>query len=210
MPPHSTPHTPDNDAIALLPPFPRLELDGITLVQTAEEARAAWQVLQQHPAWGFDTESKPTFFKDQASDGPHVLQLATTTHAWVIQLHDPACRAEVAQWLANPAHLKAGFGLRDDKRHLLRKLNVEPAGVVELNALFRQRGYRREIGVKAAVAVLFGQCFFKSKKTATSNWSVPRLSESQLLYAANDAFAAACLYQALTTDPTQPPHPATP
>ena len=208
MPPHSTPHTPDNDAIALLPPFPRLELDGITLVQTAEEARAAWQVLQQHPAWGFDTESKPTFFKDQASDGPHVLQLATTSHAWVIQLHDPACCAEVAQWLANPAHLKAGFGLRDDKHHLLRKLKVEPVGVVELNALFRQRGYRREIGVKAAVAVLFGQCFSKSKKTATSNWSVPRLSESQLLYAANDAFAAACLYQALTTDPTQPPHPA--
>lgn len=200
MPHPNHPHIPGNDEIAALPPFPRLGLAGITLVQTAEQARTAWQTLSQHPHWGFDTESKPIFFKDQVSDGPHVLQLASTSHAWVIQLHDPDCCAEVAGWLANPAHLKAGFGLRDDRRHLLRKLKVEPAGVVELNALFRQRGYRREIGVKAAVAVLFGQSFAKSKKTATSNWSVPCLSESQLLYAANDAFAAACVHQALVAD----------
>lgn len=205
-PPPSSPSIPGNDAIALLPPFPRLGLNGITLVQTAAQAQAAWPALSQHAVWGFDTESKPTFFKDQPSDGPHVLQLASTAHAWVIQLHDPDCCAEVARWLANPAHLKAGFGLRDDKRHLLRKLQVEPAGVVELNALFRQRGYRREIGVKAAVAVLFGQAFAKSKKTATSNWSVPKLSESQLMYAANDAYAAAHVHAALLgTPPPAPP-----
>jgi ribonuclease D len=185
--------------MALLPPFPRLGLDGITLVQTAQQAQAAWQQLSEHRVWGFDTESKPTFFKDQVSDGPHVLQLSTTRHAWVIQLHDADCCAEVAHWLADPHHLKAGFGLGDDKKRLLRKLNVEPAGVVELNTLFRQRGYRREMGVKAAVAVLFGQCFAKSKKAATSNWSLPRLSESQLMYAANDAYAAAWVYQALQT-----------
>ena len=183
--------------MALLPPFPRLELAGITLVRTAAQARDAWAELQRHAVWGFDTESKPTFVKDQVSDGPHVLQLATTTHAWVIQLADAGCRAEVARWLANPAHLKAGFGLGDDTKRLRRKLGVEPEGVVELNTLFRQRGYRREMGVKAAVAVVFGQCFAKSKRAATSNWSVANLNEQQLRYAANDAFAAACVHAAL-------------
>lgn len=199
MKPHAKPHIPGNDEIALLPPFPRLGLEAITLVQTAGQARQAWQTLATEPVWGFDTESKPTFFKDQVSDGPHVLQLATTRHAWVIQLHDLECCAEVARWLADATHLKAGFGLGDDTKRLRRKLLVEPEGVVELNTLFHRQGYRREMGVKAAVAVLFGQAFAKSKKAATSNWSVPRLSESQLLYAANDAYAAACVHQALVS-----------
>jgi ribonuclease D len=62
--------------------------------------------------------------------------------------------------------------------------------VLELNHVFRERGYRKDMGVKGAVAVLFGQRFAKSKKAATSNWASPRLSEAQLLYAANDAWAA--------------------
>ncbi len=183
--------------MALLPPFPRLDMDRITLVHTAPQARQAWSALSNHPVWGFDTESKPTFFKDQVSEGPHVLQLATLHHAWVIQLHDPECCAEVAAWLAHPAYTKAGFGLGDDTKRLRRKFGTEPAGVVELNTLFRQLGYRREMGVKAAVAVLFGQCFAKSKRAATSNWSLPQLSEQQIRYAANDAWAAARVYDVL-------------
>lgn len=49
--------------------------------------------------------------------------------------------------------------------------------------------------MKAAVAVLFHRRFLKSK--ATSNWAATRLSESQLAYAANDAWAALWVYQAL-------------
>lgn len=194
---------PDNDAIALLPAYPRLEMNAITRVSTAAEAADAWAVLRQHPAWGFDTESRPTFHKDQVSDGPHVLQLATADHAWVIQLHDPAVRQTVAAWLADPSYLKAGFGLGDDTKRLLRKLGVAPQGVLELNGVFRALGYRREMGVKGAVAVLFGQRFAKSKKAATSNWSVANLTESQVLYAANDAWAAGNVYAAL-----QSAHPA--
>lgn len=188
---------PDNDAIALLPAYTRLGLDGITRVTNAEQAAQAWSTLRQHSVWGFDTESRPTFLKEQVSDGPHVLQLATADHAWVIQLHDPAVRQTVSAWLADPAYLKAGFGLGDDTKRLLRKLGVAPQGVLELNAVFRALGYRREMGVKGAVAVLFGQRFAKSKKAATSNWSVANLSESQVLYAANDAWAASNVYAAL-------------
>jgi len=53
--------TPDKDAIALLPAFERLGLDRITLVSTGEQAHDAFAQLAGASAWGFDTESKPTF-----------------------------------------------------------------------------------------------------------------------------------------------------
>jgi len=189
--------TPDKTQIALLEPFDRLGLDRIHLVATAAQARSARAELVRAGAWGFDTESKPTFVKDQVSEGPHVVQFSTTEQAWVFQLHEPECRAVVAQLLALPAVVKAGFGLGDDRKRIAAKLGVEPAGVLELNAVLRERGYRRDMGVKAAVAVLFNRRFIKSRKACTSNWANLRLSEAQLIYAANDAYAAARVFHAL-------------
>lgn len=189
--------TPDKEAIALLPPFERLGLDRITLVNTGKQAALAYDALVAAHAWGFDTESKPTFKVGEVSDGPHVLQLSTREQAWVFQLHDPDCRAVAADLLARNGIAKAGFGLGDDRKRIIQKLGIEPEGILELNAVFHARGYRKDMGVKGAVAVLFKQRFQKSKKAATSNWANPRLSESQLVYAANDAYAAICVWEAL-------------
>jgi len=189
--------TPDKEAIALLPPFERLGLNRITLVTNGDQAREAFVQLTKVPAWGFDTESKPTFKVGEASDGPHILQLATVERAWVFQLHEPQCRAISAELLALDGIAKAGFGLGDDRKRIIHKLGVEPQGILELNHVFKERGYRKDMGVKGAVAVLFNQRFMKSKKAATSNWANARLTESQLVYAANDAYAAIRVYHAL-------------
>ncbi|MBW8466033.1 MAG: 3'-5' exonuclease domain-containing protein 2, partial [Acidovorax sp.] len=58
---------------------------------------------------------------------------------------------------------------------------------------------RKDMGVKGAVAVLFNRRFIKSKKAATSNWSNEKLTEAQLVYAANDAWAALRVFHALQT-----------
>lgn len=189
--------TPDKDQIALLEPFERLGLDRIALVSTPAQADQACDALAGATAWGFDTESKPTFVQGEASDGPHIVQLATLERAWVFQLHDPGCRARVAELLALQGVTKAGFGLGDDTKRIQHKLGVQPADVLELNTVFRQRGYRKDMGVKGAVAVLFNRRFIKSKKAATSNWANARLSEAQLVYAANDAWAALRVFHAL-------------
>lgn len=199
MPPHQ--HTPDKDAIALLPPFERLDLDRITLVNTGAQAAQAHSQLTQARAWGFDTESKPTFRVGEQSDGPHILQLSTAERAWVFQLHEPQCRAVAADLLALGGIAKAGFGLGDDRKRIIHKLGIEPQGILELNTVFHQRGYRKDMGVKGAVAVLFNQRFMKSKKAATSNWANVRLTESQLIYAANDAYAALRVWEALGLTP---------
>ena len=118
------PHVPDKAAIALLPLFPRLGLDRIAWVSSDAQARAAQAQLLKAKAWGFDTESKPTFRVGEASDGPHILQLATAERAWVFQLHDPECRTVAAELLAQPGIVKAGFGLGDDRKRIVHKLDI--------------------------------------------------------------------------------------
>ncbi len=188
---------PSKDDIALLDPFDRLGLDQIVIVRSGGQAREACAELIDCPVWGFDTESRPTFFKDQVSDGPHIIQLATRHRAWVFQLQDPDCAQQVSALLASSKHVKAGFGLGDDTRRIVSKLGVVPAAVLDLNTVFRARGYRKDLGVKGAVAVLFNQRFLKSKRAATSNWSNAHLTDAQVLYAANDAYGAARVHAAL-------------
>ncbi len=193
--------TPDKDQIALLEPFERLGLPQITVVSNALQAQAALATLATAHVLGFDTESKPTFAKDEVSTGPHIVQLSTVAHAWVIQLHDARCRSLVAIFLAQHAGAKVGFGLGDDTRRITAKLGIEANNVIDLNHLFRQQGYRKDMGVKAAVALLFNKRFLKSKKAATSNWANPHLTEAQIVYAANDAYAAIRVFEALHTSP---------
>ncbi len=190
--------TPSKEDIALLEPFDRLGLERIVLVSTARQAEDAAAELGRAAVWGFDTESKPTFVKNEASQGPHVLQLSTLERAWVFQLHDAGCRAVAGQLLALDGVVKAGFGLGDDKKRITQKMGIEPQGVLDLNHVFRERGFRKDMGVKGAVAVLFNRRFIKSRKATTSNWAQPRLTEAQLIYAANDAYAAARVHAVLS------------
>lgn len=192
---------PAPEEIALLEPFERIGLDRIAVVASQKEAELAASALTLAPVWGFDTESRPTFEAGVASEGPHIVQLATLEAVFIFQMHEPACRAVAGELLAHGRIVKAGFGLQDDKRRIVHKLGVEPQAVLDLDTVFRQRGYRRQMGIKAAVAVLFGKRYLKSKRAATSNWANRRLTEAQLLYAANDAWAALRVYDALGLPP---------
>ncbi len=197
-------YTPDKNEINLLPAFDRLDLRHIELVNTARTAQAAWAELRHATALGFDTESKPTFAKHEASDGPHIVQLSSATTGWIFQLQDAECRAVVAALLESPGILKAGFGLGDDKRRIHSKLGIDFQNVLDLNASFKALGYRKDMGVRGAVAVLFHQRFIKSKKASTSNWANPQLTEAQLVYAANDAYAALRVWAELQARGSQP------
>jgi ribonuclease D len=189
--------TPGKEEIALLEPFDRLGLDQIEVVSTPAQAADALKVLAGATVLGFDTESKPTFARNEASEGPHIVQLSALDKAWIFQLEDAECRRVVGLLLSSPTLIKAGFGLGDDKRRIIHKLGVDLQGVLDLNVVFRERGYRKDMGVRGAVAVMFNKRFLKSKKAATSNWANERLTEAQIIYAANDAYGALRVYRAL-------------
>jgi ribonuclease D len=129
-----------------------------------------------------------------------VVQFATSGRAWVFQLHDAACRAAVAELLASRHVTKAGFGLDGDRTQIMAKFGVPPEAVLDLDNVLRKMGYRKSVGVKTAIALIFNQRFLKSKKLATTNWANARLTELQVMYAANDAWAAMRVYEALGLD----------
>ncbi|MEG0051912.1 MAG: 3'-5' exonuclease [Comamonas sp.] len=199
---------PSKEASALLPPYPALPDQAIFTPQTQQQFEQARQALLAASVLGFDTESKPLFSVNQTDTGPHLVQLATPQAAWLLQLHHPQAMALAREVLASTTICKVGFGLDNDKHALPRKLGVELAHIVDLDRRFKQHGYGSSIGVRAAVALVLGQYFRKSKKTTTSNWAARELSDAQRRYAANDAHAPALLYAALPAWEATQPQPA--
>lgn len=190
-------HAPSKEEIATFAPLDRLGLNNIVVVSTAQQAEKALQVLGERPVLGFDTESKPTFLKNEVSQGPHIVQFSTLQTAYVFQLHDAGCCEVVSQLLLARQIAKVGFGLAGDHVQIRRTLGVQPQNVLDLNEVFREQGYIKELGVRGAVAVLFRQRFLKSKKATTSNWANRQLTESQIIYSGNDAWAAIKVFEAL-------------
>lgn len=188
---------PTRDEMALLEPFAGLTLDDILVPCTPAQIDHAASELSAARFVGFDTESKPIFAKGQVSDGPHTVQFATMEKAYIFQLHRPECHQAVGDLLGSISVVKVGFGLRSDQDQLPKKLGVHPRAVLDLSAVFRRQGYRKMVGVKAAIAVVFNQRFQKSKRMSTSNWARHQLMPNQLLYAANDAYAAVKVLNAL-------------
>lgn len=179
-----------------LPAYPGLKREQIYMVEDGASLQYALTQLQSASILGFDTETKPVFQKGQKSDGPHLVQLATETQAFLFPL-TTALQAEaivvIRQLLEQPAIQKVGFGLVDDLRHLKSKFGIVTANVLDLARVMRE-SKQRDMGVKAAVAKYFGMQMSKSKKTSTSNWALSPLSEKQIFYAANDAHVALLVY----------------
>jgi ribonuclease D len=93
-----------------------------------------------------------------------------------------------------------GFGLGGDLAQISNRFGIRPNSVVDLDRAFRNLGYRNALGAKSAVAMLFERRMVKSKTITTSNWAARELSERQLLYAANDAYAAIRIFHALESE----------
>lgn len=188
---------PTKDEIALLEPFAGLDLPYIHVPTRAEEFASAAAEIKAAGIVGFDTESKPTFSIGEISEGPHVVQFALHDRAYLFQVHRADGIPLLRELLQSEQLIKVGFGLSSDRRHIRAKLSAELGGTVDLNAVFSMQGYHKEMGVRAAVGLVLRQRFAKSRKATTSNWSQPELTPQQMRYAANDAYAALKVLEAL-------------
>lgn len=188
---------PDKTAILALPPYPGIAPGAIGQPHTAADLDAALADLAAQTHIGFDTESKPTFTRGTESNGPEVVQFATPQRAYVLQLRHAGCEALVRSVLADPRVVKVGFDLQQDLGQLRRRLGVEVAPLLDLTQVFHRMGYPRTLGIKSAVAVVFGQRLAKSKRVTTSNWANHVLTPQQVVYAANDAWVALQVMRAL-------------
>lgn len=188
---------PSKPDIALMPHFAGLTLERIHVPGSRDEFAAAAAAIKTAGIVGFDTESRPTFSVGEVSDGPHVVQFALHDRAYLFQVHRMNGLPFLLDLLGTDEVLKVGFGLRSDRKHILARFGVYFGGVVDLNTVFSMRGYQKEMGVRNAVGLVLEQRFTKSKRITTTNWSQPELTEQQILYAANDAYAALKVLEAL-------------
>lgn len=179
-----------------LPVYPGIALADVSLVASDEQAEAALMALMGAEVIGFDTESKPTFLKGEESTGPHLVQLATETRAFLFPISWTPGHAVLKTILDSPVVLKVGFGLGNDRTVLRSRLGIDVKNLIDMGEVLRGPGHRGTVGAKVAVAHFFGQKLQKHKRIGTSNWASRRLTSQQLLYAANDAQVALRVYRA--------------
>lgn len=186
---------PSKEQIQAFPVFQNLPMPQIQLIHSLEQCLAVEQELKSCALFGFDSESKPTFKVGEISTGPHLIQLATLDKAYLFQMN-PAIWAFLVPIFANRDQIKVGFGLKNDA-HLFRKRGIELNSVIELSKCFGHFGLKNPVGLKNAIALLFGLNFPKSKRISTSNWASKNLSAAQIDYAAADAYAPVLVFEEL-------------
>ncbi|WP_174493901.1 3'-5' exonuclease [Acinetobacter sp. Marseille-Q1623] len=186
---------PSKEYIQSLPRFQNIALENIVVINTVQQCQNIEAELKIAAILGFDSESKPTFHKDDVQTGPHLIQLATFEKAYLFQVSD-----EILNFLKpvfeNKDQIKVGFGLKNDA-HLFRKKGIELYSIIELSKCFKSFGFNNPVGIKNAMALLFKVNFPKSKSVSTSNWARKTLTTPQIEYAAADAYAAVLIFEEL-------------
>jgi ribonuclease D len=176
------------EAVAELP-IRRYE-GKVCLVATADELAIAMADIRRESVVGLDTETRPAFRKGE-DHLPCLVQVATARAVYLFQLRRVDCAEALAELLAAPTIVKAGVALAHDLRQLKRLFPFDEAAVLDLGKLARRQG-SGQTGLRNLVAIFLG--FRIPKGARTSNWAAPRLSPSQIGYAAMDAWACRELY----------------
>jgi len=171
--------------------LPMKQYEGpVHLIRTLEEAEQAVAKLKKESLLGFDTETRPTFRVGEYYQ-PSLLQLATGNEVFLFQIKLTGLTPGLREILSSPDIIKTGVSIRDDLGELRKLAAFEPAGFVEL-ATHAKQAHIKNLGLRGLAALLLG--FRVSKREQTSNWAKNELTESQIRYAATDAWLGREIY----------------
>ncbi|GAB4246750.1 MAG: 3'-5' exonuclease [Ekhidna sp.] len=174
--------------------LPLIAFEGdIHIIETEKECNEAIRKLQQEPAIGFDTETKPTFRKGEYNPTA-LIQLATETDAYLFRLNALGYPKSLVQLMESSDTLKLGISILDDLRDLKKECRFTPTSFLDLNKVAKEIGIKH-IGVKKLAAICLE--YRISKNQQTSNWENETLTEPQKKYAATDAWICLAIYHEL-------------
>ena len=171
--------------------LPMKQYEGpVHLIRTPDEADKAAGKLKKESLLGFDTETRPTFRVGEYYQ-PSLLQLATVNEVFLFQIKLTGLTKGLREILSGPDIIKTGVSIRSDVSELRKLAVFEPAGFVELATCAKQ-AHIKNLGLRGLAALLLG--FRVSKREQTSNWAKNELTESQIRYAATDAWLGREIY----------------
>lgn len=166
----------------------------IRFVSNTKKAKEAVALLKKERILGLDTETKPTFRKGE-SFPPALLQLAGEHTVYLFQLRGLNGLKSIAPLLSDPKIIKAGVAIHDDIRKLVELDTFKPAGIVEISDISQKLGIINT-GLRSLAAIFLKSRI--SKGAQITNWNRKQLSETQIKYAATDAWISRELYICLS------------
>lgn len=182
---------PDKISKAEINQLPLARYDGpIHLIRNPQEVPEAIEQISRHDVLGFDTETRPVFKKGQTFPTA-LIQLAGPDCVWLFQLNQLEGLQGLVELLTNPHILKVGVALRDDFLKLKELEPFQEEGVVDIASMTLKLDIVNT-GLRSLCALFLG--FRISKAAQVSNWGRRHLSDSQILYAATDAWASRQLF----------------
>ncbi len=165
----------------------------IVVVDTPIAVDHAVEQLRKAALIGFDTETRPSFKKGQ-SFKVSLLQLSGPDTCYLFRLNKIGMPSSLKELLEDPEKMKIGLSIHDDFRNLHKDYDFEPQGFIELQTFVTQWQIIDK-SLSKLYGILFGQRLSKAQRL--SNWEVDKLAESQLHYAALDAYACTKIYSYL-------------
>jgi ribonuclease D len=171
-----------------------LQFEGqIHIITRNDQIPAAVSILSKNKCIGFDTETKPSFKKNQMNK-VSLLQLSTETEAFLFRLHHLSVFEQLFSLLSNPKIAKIGVAVNGDLKDLIELKKFKVSNFIELQSYVKNFKIENISLKKMSAIVLNGKV---SKRQQRSNWEASTLKESQLRYAATDAWASLMIYKKL-------------
>ena len=155
------------------------------------EFNRAVNYLRSQKVIGFDTETRPCFSQDQPRYGVALLQLSGPEKAFLFRINKIGMHRRLCNLLSNDKIVKVGAAVTDDIRGLQKYRDFSPRSFVDLQRIVGDYGIKDK-SVKKMTAIILG--FRISKTQQLSNWEAETLSESQIRYAATDAWVCREMY----------------
>ena len=173
--------------------FPLIKFNGdVYVVDTVKDVVKYCKVLSKADVLGFDTETKPSFTKGVVHQ-TSLMQLSFANSVFLFRLNKIGLMKEIIDILINPNILKVGIDVKNDLLDLKKIYPFHESNFIDLNTLAINKGFKSIGAVKLSIMLLGYRI---SKRQRLSDWSLDRLNDAQIEYAAIDAWICPKILQA--------------
>ena len=172
--------------------LPLIQYEGdIEILTSKDNIQAAINDLKYYDLIGFDTETKPTLVKGPLNP-PSIMQLACDDKVYIFQFDNDEIFKKLSLILSNKNITKCGVSVDRDLIELMYLSPFDPISFVDLGNVARENEIPHH-GLRGLVAMFLKHRI--SKGSQTSDWSKISLSDSQISYAATDAWVSLELFK---------------